>query len=151
MLIDVFYCIYRHTCIVVMHVCWYMYFRLQHILILLNLIKGYKMISCHGSRSGKNLVYCTILSIHLNVWVMSKLIFFCILFPFLGERNLIQIMVSLWNIDRWVTVSADIEMLPIYKHVFCTIHRRKLTTYKHDVLLLLSYNRHILWLKMYIV
>lgn len=107
-----------------------------------------KSLTCNGSRSGKSLYYCTKFSVHLNVklWV-----FFRILLHFLGERSLIQIMVSLWNVDRWVTVSADIEMLPIYKHVSCRIHRKKLTTYIHDVLSELSYKRHILWLKMYIV
>lgn len=86
------------------------------------------LLKCNRSRSGKSFYCCTKLSIHLNVkWWVNW--FFCILLPSLGEGNLIRIMVSSWNVDRWVTVSADVEMLPIHKHVFCTIHRRKLTTY----------------------
>lgn len=60
-------------------------------------------------------------------------------------------MVFLWNIDRWVKMLVGIEMLFIYKYVFCIIYRRKFIIYIYDVLLVLSYKRYILWFKMYIV
>lgn len=60
-------------------------------------------------------------------------------------------MVFLWNIDRWVKMLVGIEMLFIYKYVFCIIYRRKFIIYIYDVFVLLSYNRYILWFKMYVV
>lgn len=60
-------------------------------------------------------------------------------------------MVFLWNVDRWVKMLVDIEMLFIYKYVFCRIYRKKFIIYIYDVFLELSYKRYILWFKMYIV